>query len=549
MYGLYVLYILRIFGTQNLFNAMSANPKKGYPNNLTYLVFPFYFNEPLADMASGSASDSLIEKIDGIISNDKTLWVRKDATIDDNVLYEYIKPNINADTTPFLAYALRSFEGKEGEGNPLKAIRNKVWEKLEPVLSVPGQDKTYRVGFGRDRNNWNGPTLLVSPRSSVGMLVLSVNPVLANPTVYDIIDFNYHLHKIDGQQKLFMPSKLQELTNPKAIEARKELLNLMRTGLKVKDCNVNEEGLIFTLLDVMEMLLTGLPSMSLFEKGRVHVFTYYNFIQDSLTMTEDEKQAMILLTRCADNKYNIPVEHFDESLAYISTFSNIYMGSSIEGGCICTIEQGMDGPDANPANGFIRNFALGILQHRYLWLYFMALIQRYEMLHTVAGLSALDLHDGTAAQREDFKREYGNFCSTKIQSFFRNVSSFSQHNQFYKFLIDNMEVDELYREVENKMQIVDSYLQMRNNELQAQRNELLETRNEQNEKRNHRLNRLSLWLSVFFAVATFSQAAESLYHICTGTGWGQIYFGLGTLGVYAIAIILIYILVIKQNSR
>ncbi len=516
-------------------------------------MFPFYFKAPLDKRPNDLENCALIEKINGIICNDNTLWVPKDASVDDNVLYEYIRPNTKQNTTPFLAYTLRSFSGKDAPGAPvneLKVIRNRVWEKLEAEMEIRIQNnmKKYCISFGRDFTNWNGPTLLISPLTGVGMLVLSVNPNLDNATVNDVIDFNYHLHKIDGQQKLLMPSRLDKCPNENATKARTALLKDVATYLNVGKYDVNV-GVEFKLRQVVDMFLRGMPDWELFEKGRAHVFTYYNFVQDTLGLTEEEKQAMILLTRCANDKYNIPVEYFDESPAYTATFQNIYMGCSIEGGCICTIRQISDGADVNNANGFIKEFALGALQQRYLWLYFMALIQRYTMLHMVIGLSSLDLHDENAAQREKFNEDYSYFCSTKIQGFFKNVSSFSQHNQYYKFLIDNMGVDELYQEVENKMQIVDSCLQMRSNELQMRRNELMKIRNEQNAARNIKLNKLSLWLSIFFAVATFSQTADSLYNIYSDNGHGRLVFSIVTVVIYVVAITFIYLQIIRKKNK
>lgn len=528
---------------------MKDKSTKGLPGNLTYLIFPFHLGGNWTDMSEGLSEEKFISRVDGIISKDATLWERKKTTIENNVLYEYIKPNTNSATTPFLAYQLRQRVPRSGENaNHLQMVMN-LWNKLEAELEVKELGKSFRLSFGRERSNWNGPSLLISPVTGVGMLVLSVNPLVNHLPAEELILFNYTLRKIDGSQKLHWPEPVKTRLTPGVASRRVADLKAAKEILEVKDTDFHGFSMSFNLIKVVEMLLTGLPSPVFFEKGRAHVFTYYRFQRETLELSSVDKQAMILLTRCVNTKYNIPVEDFDRSSAFMATFRNIYIGSSIEGGCICTVEQLSNSVSANEANAFIRGFAAGVLQTRYLWLYFMALFQRYEVLQMVHGLSALDLHDTTASQREAFNREYRNFCSAKLKGLFRNVSSFSQHNQFYKFLTDNMGIDELYQEVEGKIQIVDSYLQMRNNELQTERNELLKERNERNEERNHRLNRLSLWLSVFFAVATFSQAAESMYHICTDKGWTQVYFGAGTLLFYAVSIVLIYFLAIRKKSK
>lgn len=489
--------------------------------NLSYMVFPFYFTEALSEEDKISDITARLHKLDSIICNENTLWERKAKTIEDNVLYEYIKPNTHENSTQYLAYSLRSFT-KNDPDTKARKISN-AWEKLNAEMPVDRSAVTFKLDFGHEKNNWNGPTLLISPSFGVGMLVLGVNPRMKNIDIKDLIYFNYNLHKIDGQQKLFVPLDLPILkvkeNEPEAeiekkkqqlekVEAKKrEQIEALREALYPGDAENHpiNNGLEFQLLDLVKMLLTGIPEWTLFEKGRAHVFTYYCFVKEELSLTAQEKEAIILLTRCIDSKYNIPIENFDNSRSFTSTFSNVYMGSSIEGGCICTIFQVDDkGKSNNPSNGFINSFATGNLQHRYLWLYFMALMQRYVMLRMVAELSDLDLYGDSSSQRETFNKRYGYFCNTKIKSAFRDVSSFSQHNQLYKFLMDNMEIDELYKEVESKMQIVDSYLQM-------QRNELMRKRNEQNEEQNKKINIASIILSVLMFIIAIIEAIDIIY--------------------------------------
>lgn len=477
------------------------------PRNLSYMVFPFYFAESLVKKNVNLNTSERLHEIDNIICNENTLWTRTQNTLEDNVLYEYIKPNTNENSTQFLSYSLRTFL-KEEPNSELKTIRNVIWEKLYAEMSVDKGKKTYKLDFGHDKRNWNCPTLLISPSFGVGMLVLGVNPKMREAGIDDVIDFNYNLHKIDGQQKLYMPLGTEGL-NERAVESKRVLIEQTRNVLypDTADYHPIESGLEFQLLDIVRMLLRGIPEWTLFEKGRAHVFTYFSFVKDTLELTKEEKQSIILLTRCANNKYNIPVEDFDNSSAYTSTFRNFFMGSSIEGGCMCTIQQvSEDGLSCNLSNNFIKGFATGNLQHRYMWMYFMALMQRYVMLRMVMELSELDLNSDSPVQREIFNERYGYFCSTKIKSLFRNISSFSQHNQFYKFLIDNMEIDALYNEVESKMQIVDSYLQMQNNEL-------LKKRNEQNETQSRKINSISLALGIFMAVVALFQAIDIILKI------------------------------------
>lgn len=508
---------------ENSAETRKSKKTENQPTNLSYMVFPFYFKNPIITPEGSQDGCNLLQKIDNAICNCETLWERKPKTIADDVLYEYIKPNTCANSTQYLAYSLRTFSNNDQDSD-LKTIRHVVWEKLNAEMPVNNGETKFRLDFGHDKSNWNCPTLLISPSFGVGMLVLGVNPKTDKVDIRELISFNYHLHKIDGQQKLYIPLELPKLNikgndsendieeKKKQLETvaekKKEQLIITRKALFPNDAASHpiDDRLDFKLLDLVKMLLRGIPEWRLFEQGRAHVFSYYSFVKENLQLTEEEKQSMILLTRCASSKYNIPTEDFDKSRSFTSTFENIHMGSSVEGGCICTVRQvNKEGESDNDSNAFIHGFATGNLQHRYLWLYFMALMQRYVMLRMVVELSDLDLNSNTSSQREQFNRRYGYFCNTKIKSFFRDVSSFSQHNRFYNFLIDNMEVDKLYAEVESKMQIVDSYLQM-------QRNELMRKRNELNEKQNKKFNIISVILAVFMAGIAFIQLLDIIRH-------------------------------------
>lgn len=488
------------------------------PSNLSYMVFPFYFTKSLSEEDRISDISAGLHKIDSIFCNGNTLWERKAKTIEDNVLYEYIKPNTDENATQYLAYSLRTFTKNDRDTKAGKF--SNAWEKLNAEMPINRGEITYKLDFGHEKDNWNCPTMLISPSSGVGMLVLGVNPKMKDADIEDVINFNYHLHKIDGQQKLLIPLDLpilniKENATEAEIEKKKQQLEMVagkkreqleaiREALYPDDAENHDiaDGLEFRLIDLVKMLLTGIPEWTLFEKGRAHVFSYYSFVKEDLTLTPEEKHAIIQLTRCTDSKYSLPMEDFDNSRYFTSTFRNIYIGSSIEGGCICTVRQvDENGESNNSANGFINSFATGNLQNRYLWLYFMALMQRYVLLRMVAELSDIDLNGDSSSQRSMFNKRYGYFCNTKIKSAFRDVSSFSQHNQVYKFLMDNMGVEDLYNEVSSKMQIVDSYMQM-------QCNELMRKRNEQNERQNKKINLASIILSVLMFIIAIIEALD-----------------------------------------
>lgn len=91
--------------------------EENQPTNLSYMVFPFYFTNPIITPEASQNGSNLLQKIDNAICNCETLWERKPKTIADDVLYEYIKPNTCANSTQYLAYSLRTFSNNDQDSD------------------------------------------------------------------------------------------------------------------------------------------------------------------------------------------------------------------------------------------------------------------------------------------------------------------------------------------------------------------------------------------------------------------------------------------------
>lgn len=482
--------------------------KDGRRQNLSYIVVPIQFSHsfPVNDLS--------------VLSSDTTIWEYNDKIkLKKDYLYEHIHLNKdNSANNLLLTYSIKKNPPKDSS---VAHVINKVWGKLRPEMQTADGQK-FQLDFLHEKGNWNGANLIFSPSSCTGLLVLCVNPKTEKPTLDEVIDFNYHLRKIDGQQKLTMTldDNGEDLREVKL----KELQDIKAALLPKADDNV-DDGIKFKLTDIVRLLLSGLPEWKLLEQSRAHVFTYYCIEQDSLELSDDIKQRIIRLTRCENPKYNVPVSIFSNSGSFLSTFKNIHMGSSTQGGCIVTVVQkSQDGGEGNEANGFIKEFVSN-LPLVYLWLYFMALMQRYVLLHMIEDLSSMMINTETAENRKDFNNKIRHFSNIKVKGLFKNVSSFTQHNQYYKFLLENMEVTQLYAEFEDKMHVVDSYLQMEHNSLTEERNELeknierrLQQEKEKEERRlqqekedkEYRVTKFTIAMTILAAALTLFQNAVAI---------------------------------------
>ncbi len=495
--------------------------------SLTYLMFPFYF--PQAE-----GGESLINAL----TDTKTLWQRCENKVENGILYEFINPNVDIATSPFLVFSLKRPDANADAH--VKTCINRVWNRIEASFETR-DGQTFNLEFKRTEGNWNSAKLLVSPHTREGLLVLGVgikgdNYISAD----DAIDFSYNLCKIDGQQQLRLSgydpnadlsglSEIERQRKQAKINACNEILetlvpNVVNPKSRSKQTFLEESKAtgLFKLTDIIEFLMQNLPDWKLFNTQRAHVFNYFSTVKNNADchLTEKDKQNIILFTRCENTKYEVLLDEFENSGSYTSTFKNIYMGGSTEGACLYTLQSG------GKADPFIKQFALSQLQHRYLWLYSLALMQRHSLLQMVAWISKADPTDLTKS--DEFYQNYEHFCQTKNHGYFINISPYAHHNKFYKFCLENLDVCNLYAEVEDKMRTIDSYLQMRNNQLLEERKkireqekaereeqqriatEMREQEKAEREKQQDRIATIALWVSIFAALITAPETMHAL---------------------------------------
>lgn len=457
------------------------------PNSLTFLMFPFHYEK-----AAHSASNASL-----LDFGPDSIWEQSDAKIENNVMYEYIRPNVESISTPYLVYSIK----KSPESELAKKRINRIWNKIN--VQFTSEEKTYRVDFKKENGNWNSARLVISPSTNVGLLCLGVgikkdknenneNGKDKNKNgipVDDVVDFSYNIRKIDGQVKLILEGYNTDKSSKGYNETRqKNLEEIVRTlnskHLKTGECQ---------LKDIVMFLLQDIQDVTLFDNGRGHIFNYFNELRDTGELTDEDKTNIIHLTRAENKKYQPLETEFSESGAYTATFRNIYCGCSTEGGVIYTLRNNSN------SDAFISKFPLGALQHRYLWLYIMALIQRHSLLRMILMIHNLDISTFSKEVRKEFNHKYGYLCKIMASGYFSNVSSLAQHNQYYNFCLRNLQVNSLYDEVSGKMKTLDAYLELCRNEMQENKAEFQE-----------KIAKIGLVISVLAGLFALPQTASAL---------------------------------------
>jgi hypothetical protein len=172
----------------------------------------------------------------------------------------------------------------------------------------------------------------------------------------------------------------------------------------------------------------------------MHVFTYCQ-IDDSREdcITKDEIMPDLLrLSRCVSDKYMLPFAELEKNGATLQSFDNIYCASSVEGTAIIAI--------AKKANkGFVSQLD-GNVRLRYLWIYMLAIIQRYTLLYMNRQL--------TIVASENNEHKLWNLIKTikevKIRCYYTDVSPYTQHSQFYQLCCKNLHIREAFNEIDEK---------------------------------------------------------------------------------------------------
>ena len=403
--------------------------------NVSFLMFPFTL------MRRGDNTDV---GLDGFRMPANALWKPAQMNVEADVFFAHIQ-----------SFLQKSVDGKTDGEKEISAcdfmVYSCVSEKLnqwlfnaENVYELQLKNRSLHFSFYNDRQSFLSPKLVVYPDASVGLLMLPVSLKEPRVDMKMLMDFNYHVQKLAKQKKRIV------LTGPeRAVDGWRK--------------NTSSLGESFYLADLVDYLLKSLNDAypwQLFTPRRCHVFSYFNVCQEEVERAEavEWKDDLLRIARCQNSDYQV----MPQDDAVKQTFRNVYIAVNVEGGAMMTMGNLQ----------FYQEFMTNNLVQRYLWLYVLVFIQRYSLINMARGIGAID-NDGDRKNIVSLKRLRSlsdHLTRIKVNSYFSDVSDYTQHNEFYHFCCKRLGVVRLLADVEQKMQTLDDCLRQK----VEQRNEFMQ---------------------------------------------------------------------------
>lgn len=416
----------------------------------TFFMVPFYFEKEF----------DLDEK-----------WILESKPLtskDGSYLYPYI-----------MSFLQGQMEGIEKEHLSIYSLREdsifykKFWKRFASSNLITRIDEktNEQISFFIPNSGTHGffaPHIFTSSSANMGILTFCTSLAKENLTAEKLELFNFHIHKIDGQVKkcICTELKLKEGLKEDIQKHREKDICIAREFIKAHDIKRAQEWSptqeftwnINTLKDALLNVKTK-DSVSLFTPPRIHLFTFciLDEANNSSISIKEVTAESIRLSKNVSRKYNVNLE--EEEKHVLKTFENIFIASSIEATAMIAIAR-------EENRGFINSMDAEPLS-RYLWIYILAIIQRYTLLNIDRRINNLEIqnpHNNIRNQSEqNLKKAYNKklwgllkvISKVKTKCYYTDISPFSQHNNFYKHCCNNLHVISNYDEIDQKIQILD----------------------------------------------------------------------------------------------
>ena len=321
------------------------------------------------------------------------------------------------------------------------------WKKFVSKTQIAKIDDQTNVEFkfvtGNPTPLFKAPHLFVSQEGNIGILTFAVEPT--NIRDLQILEnLNYHLHKLQKPLGECTTKDLKindRLPEDVKLKVEKELQHAYNAFYQ-RNGNDTElaQDFVWNMKQLVSFLLSG---VILFCPSRIQLFTFCT--SDYQIPQEKILSRLLRLSRCVNNKYILAIEQLEDKTSYLKTFDNIYISASVEGAAMIALA-------TEENKGFISNMEQAL--ERYLWIYVLALIQRYSLLSLDRSISQLKLQ-----VNDDMLPIMNKIGILKSHCSYTEVSPFAQHNQFYKFCCDKLNISNSYEEIEHKTNFLNLVLE------------------------------------------------------------------------------------------
>lgn len=499
---------------------MEAPNQNGFPlvEKSTIFFIPFYL------YSQDDEAESLLGTPGFVIDEtEKSLWIKEQKMLTDekegNAIYPHIMSFLQGQmmqgTSSRLSHLQIYSVAKDN-----RLIVKRFWNKFsqsEHFIEVGDKSSSRRLSFRfiNGVSNLLSPHLFIYPASGIGILSFSVSITNEDATTEDLKLLNYHLHKIFHPLTKCVCEDLS-LTGKEDSDVLKAKATIFRQArsfigkhLEPREKNNAKETtseMIFSwnMLTLCHFMLKDIQgSTRLFSPSRAHIFTFAT-IDDAMNnrlKPKDILPDLYGLSRCVNNKYMLPLSGTDTAPHFLQTFENVHVASCVEGSAFIAVLK-------QENKEHFKKFK-SIIAMRYFWIYLLALVQRYSLLNIDRILIGISFHSSSDT---DSIQRYSNLLwrylttiqDVKVRCHFTDISSFSQHNEFYKYCCDKLHVNIAYDEIDKKTKALNLTI---SHDMQL----LHEEEVHQQERRDHNLNLFLGILAALQAIGIIYDFAYALF--------------------------------------
>lgn len=347
----------------------------------------------------------------------------------------------------------------------------------------------FKISSG-DEDGFKSPHLFIYKEANMGVLTFCVNLAEKENYMSDLKLLNYHLHKIHKPTcrcacpQLCINPKRNFSSDEERLKAEQKLKEVRKIIPSYDESEEYSPYSEFTwdMKGLVNLFLNDID-YSLFSNIRMHVFTYCQIddSKDEKLSMEDLLPDLLRLSRCVSDKYMLPFKQLKEEGATYQGFDNIYYASSVEGMAIIAVAKSEN-------KGFISQMD-GNVRLRYIWIYMLAIIQRYTLLNLNRQLMEVE----STGDEKNLWKVINTIKNVKIRCYYTDVSPYTQHCQFYNLCCRNLHIREAFNEIEEKTEALNITI-----------NHALQKSMEEQERGQRRLN----WV---VGVLTVFQVAQAVY--------------------------------------
>ena len=390
------------------------------------------------------------------------IWIRDSSLLDEDENADFLYPHI-------MNFLKGNMRDKEANGSALQVFKldekteeyKFFWKKFASKTHRVDIDNNRQIEFkfisGTQKPIFKTPHLFVSAEGNVAIFCFCLE-LIGDISLNNLKQLNYYLHKIQEPLSVCHANKM--LLNDRLLDNAKvkvvEELNYAYRTLLQKNASEEEltSNMIWNMRHLTDFFLKGTcsfkkkggivesSSIELFSPPRIHLFSF-GVIDDSennLISLKDISSDLLKLSRCVNDKYMLPTEELEDEKAILKTFENIYMASSVEGTAMIAVAK-------KENKGFIMSMDQALERHQ--WVYMLALIQRYSLLNLERRITQIKSKDSS-----ELLDILNRVSVLKTNCSYTEVSPFAQHNLFYRYCCQKLNINNSYEEIEHKTNIL-----------------------------------------------------------------------------------------------